>query len=92
MAFPLSSEIVYKKSFITRHGGSCLKSQHLGGRGRQISEFEASLVPLGKLQEGQGYTEKLFLKNKTRQNKTKQNICHLGILGFWLLPQIYPPK
>jgi hypothetical protein len=25
-------------------GGACLKSQHLGGRGRQISEFEASLV------------------------------------------------
>ena len=27
-----------------RHGGTCLKSQHLGGRGRQVSEFEASLV------------------------------------------------
>jgi hypothetical protein len=25
-------------------GGACFQSQHLGGRGRQISEFEASLV------------------------------------------------
>jgi hypothetical protein len=25
-------------------GGTCLYSQHLGGRGRQISGFEASLV------------------------------------------------
>jgi hypothetical protein len=25
-------------------GGAHLSSQHLGGRGRQISEFEASLV------------------------------------------------
>jgi hypothetical protein len=25
-------------------GGACLLSQHLGGRGRQISEFVASLV------------------------------------------------
>jgi hypothetical protein len=25
-------------------GGACLQSQHLGGRGRWISEFEASLV------------------------------------------------
>jgi hypothetical protein len=25
-------------------GGACLKSLHLGGRGRWISEFEASLV------------------------------------------------
>jgi hypothetical protein len=25
-------------------GGACLQSQHLGGRGRWISEFEANLV------------------------------------------------
>jgi hypothetical protein len=30
--------------FGARRGGTCLYSQHLGGRGRQISEFEASLV------------------------------------------------
>jgi hypothetical protein len=28
----------------TGHGGARLYSQHLGGRGRQISEFEVSLV------------------------------------------------
>jgi hypothetical protein len=39
----------------------------LGGRGRRIFEFEASLV------YSQGYTEKPCLKNKTKQNKTKQN-------------------
>jgi hypothetical protein len=27
-----------------RRGGTCLQSQHLGGRDRRISEFEASLV------------------------------------------------
>jgi hypothetical protein len=38
----------------------------LGGRGRQISEFEASL----EFQDSHGYTEKPCLK--TKQNKTKQ--------------------
>jgi hypothetical protein len=41
----------------------------LGGRGRWISEFEASLVY--KVQDSQGYTEKPCLKNK-KQNKTKK--------------------
>jgi hypothetical protein len=33
-----------KKSILAGRGGTCLWSQHLGGRGRWISEFEASLV------------------------------------------------
>jgi hypothetical protein len=55
----------------------------LGGRGRQISEFEASLVyrvssrtagaaqryPVLKQQQQQNKTK----QNKTKQNKTKQN-------------------
>jgi hypothetical protein len=47
----------------------------LGGRGRQISEFQASLVYQSELQHSQSYTEKLCLEkqNKTKQNKTKQN-------------------
>jgi hypothetical protein len=36
----------------------------LGGRGRRISEFEASLV-----QDSQGYTEKLCLKTNKQTNK-----------------------
>jgi hypothetical protein len=38
-------------------GGTHLKSQHLRGKGRQISEFEASLV----------YTEKPCLKKKKKK-------------------------
>jgi hypothetical protein len=47
----------------------------LGGRGRQISEFEASLVYRVSSRTSQGYTEKPCLekdKNKIKQNKTKQ--------------------
>jgi hypothetical protein len=33
-----------KKVFLAGHGGGCLYSQHLGGRGRQISEFEVYRV------------------------------------------------
>jgi hypothetical protein len=43
------------------------------GRGRRISEFEASLVYKSEFQDSQGYTEKPCLENKTKQNKTKQN-------------------
>jgi hypothetical protein len=44
----------------------------LGGRGRQISEFEASLV-YRKFQDSQSYTEKSYLeKPKPKPNKTKQ--------------------
>jgi hypothetical protein len=41
----------------------------LGGRGRQISEFEASLVYKSEFQDSQGYKEKACLK-KTK-TKTK---------------------
>jgi hypothetical protein len=48
----------------------------LGGRGRWISEFEASLVyRVSSIQDSQDYTEKSCLEkqNRTKQNKTKQN-------------------
>jgi hypothetical protein len=46
----------------------------LGGRGRQISEFEVSLIYKSEFQDSQDYTEKPSQKqNKTKQNKTKQN-------------------
>jgi hypothetical protein len=39
----------------------------LGGRGRQISEFEASLV-YSEFQDSQGYTEKPKKKKKKRRS------------------------
>jgi hypothetical protein len=47
-----------KKKKKARHGNAHLWSQHLGGRGKQISEFKASLV----------YTEKPCLE-KNKQKK-----------------------
>jgi hypothetical protein len=42
----------------------------LGGRGRQISEFEASLV-YSEFQDSQGYTEKSY-HGKTKNQSTNQ--------------------
>jgi hypothetical protein len=36
--------IVLKVNSSPGSAGACLQSQHLGGRGRQICEFEASLA------------------------------------------------
>jgi hypothetical protein len=47
----------------------------LGGRGRWISEFEASLVYRVSSRTARGYTEKPCFKKQTNKqaNKTKQN-------------------
>jgi hypothetical protein len=45
----------------------------LGGRGRQISEFEASLVLQSEFQDSQGYTEKTCLKKPKSKSKPKPN-------------------
>jgi hypothetical protein len=37
-------QIDWNRKYLPGHGGAHLRSQHLGGRGRQISDFEASLV------------------------------------------------
>jgi hypothetical protein len=42
----------------------------LRGRGGQISEFEASLV-YREFQDSQSYTEKSYVKSKTKQNNKK---------------------
>jgi hypothetical protein len=47
--------------------------QHLGGRGRQISEFEASLVYKVSSRTARAIQRNPVLKNRTKQNKTKQN-------------------
>ena len=61
----------------------------MGGRGRQISEF----------QDSQGYTEKPCLEkqnktkqNKTKQNKTKQNISKPGLHPRALFPPFKLPQ
>jgi hypothetical protein len=63
-------------------GGACLLSQHLGGRGRQISEFKASLVyKQSEFQDSQGYTEKPCVEKQNKikkKTKTKQKKSCLG--------------
>jgi hypothetical protein len=57
-------------------GGTCLKSQHLGGRSRQITEFEASQdyrVSSRRARAIQRNPVSKNQQNKTKQNKTKQN-------------------
>jgi hypothetical protein len=47
----------------------------MGGRGKQISEFEASLVySEGEFQDSQGYTEKPCLENHNNNNKKENDI------------------
>jgi hypothetical protein len=46
--------------YTSGRGSTCLQSQHLGGRGRQFSEFEASLVY--RVSSRTSYTEKPCLE------------------------------
>jgi hypothetical protein len=54
-------------------GGACLSSQHLGGRDRRISEFEASASLVYKVSSrtARAIQRNPVLKNQN-QNKTKQ--------------------
>jgi hypothetical protein len=54
-----------KKALLLDSGDACLESQHLGSRGRQISEFVASLI------YSQGYTEKPCLGKPKKKKKKK---------------------
>jgi hypothetical protein len=58
----------------------------LGGRGRWISEFEASLVYRVSSRTARDTQRNPVSKNKTKQNKTKQNKTKqkskLGRKGF----------
>jgi hypothetical protein len=54
----------------------------LGGRGRWISEFKASLVYKIEFQDSQGYTEKPCLKNKKTNKQTKDL---KSIMGYKLM-------
>ena len=54
----------------------------MGGRGRQVSEFEASLVYKVSSRTDRAIQRNPVLKNKTKQNKTKQtNKIGLLIIG-----------
>jgi hypothetical protein len=44
----------------------------LGGRGRQISEFKASLIYKSEFQDSQGYTEKPCLEKTKKDKKEKK--------------------
>jgi hypothetical protein len=54
-----------------REAGRWWCTQHLGGRGRWISEFEASLVYSVSSRTARAIQRNPVLKNKTKQNKTK---------------------
>jgi hypothetical protein len=67
-----------------------LNPSTLGGRGRRISEFEASLVYRIEFQDSQGYTEKPCLgkiKNKKRKRKRKKK-WYVGMLSLFLVSSI----
>jgi hypothetical protein len=54
-------------------GGECLQSQHLGGRGRWISEFEASLVYRVSSRTARATQRNPVSKNKqTKKPKNKK--------------------
>jgi hypothetical protein len=53
----------------------------LGGRGRQISEFEASLVYRVSSRDSQGYTEKPCLGEKKKDWEFKPVILAFRRLG-----------
>jgi hypothetical protein len=48
-------------------GGACLRSMHLGGRGRQISEFQARLV-----QKSSSRTARATQRNSASKKKKKK--------------------
>jgi hypothetical protein len=57
----------------TGHGAACLESQHLGSRGRQISEFEASLVYRVRSRTAKDtQSNPVLKKKKNKQTKNKK--------------------
>jgi hypothetical protein len=54
-------------------GGTCLASQHLGGRGRQISEFKASLVYKVSSRTARATQRNPVSKKQKQKPKPKQN-------------------
>jgi hypothetical protein len=71
----MSAGFLYRKADLIRasnlagSGGARLWSQHLGGRGRQISEFEASLVYKVSSRTARAIQRNPVLKNKKTTTK-----------------------
>ena len=60
---------------------------HLGGRGRRISEFEASLVYKVSSRTAQGYTEKHCLEKPRKKKKELEKAgLHLSSVPVTSLP------
>jgi hypothetical protein len=83
--FPVSGnniDILHLKIFVYKPGVVVhtfnTSTQHSGGRGRQISEFEASLVYKVSSRTARATQRNPVLKNKNK-NKTKQNNFFLSI-------------
>jgi hypothetical protein len=58
--------------FMARHGGARLYSQHLGGRGRRISEFEASQGYRVSSRTARATQRNPVLKNQKKKKKKKK--------------------
>jgi hypothetical protein len=58
-------------------GGVCLQSQHLGGRGRQTSEFEDSLVYRVSSRAAR-HRETLSWKKRKKEKKKRKKKVKLG--------------
>jgi hypothetical protein len=78
-------------------GGARLESQHSGGRGRQISEFEASLVCKVSSRTARAIQRNPVSKNqnKTKQNNNKKNnkgllLSSLALFFSLSLPSLSP--
>jgi hypothetical protein len=54
-------------------GGARLLSQHLGGRGRRISEFKARLVYKVSSRTARATQRNPVSKNKNKKTQNKQN-------------------
>jgi hypothetical protein len=70
-----------KTNVLAERRGAHLSSQHSGGRGRQISEFEASLVFKVSSRTARATQRNPVSKNQTKpktkkQNKTRQKQMH----------------
>jgi hypothetical protein len=63
-------------------GGPCFLSQHLGGRGRRISEFKASLVYRVSSRTAKATQRNPVSKNQTKQTN-KQKAETLNISERW---------
>jgi hypothetical protein len=57
---------------LVRNGGARLQSQHSRGRGRQISEFEASMVYKVSSRTARAIQRNPVSKNKTKKKKKEK--------------------